>query len=110
MPDNKKTLSRRSFIKAAGATGLGVMLPGASAWPAANQVPIRPFGKTGRQVSILSMGSMFDTENNQVVLRKAMSLGVTHWDTANTYYGGRSEVGLGRFFKRFPEARKKSIW
>jgi predicted aldo/keto reductase-like oxidoreductase len=106
MSEKLNSPSRRNFIKAAGATGLGLALAAGPAGAAKAKVPSRGFGKTGDKVSILSLGMMFDTENNQVVLRRALSLGVTHWDTANTYYGGRSEVGLGRFFRRFPKARK----
>jgi hypothetical protein len=50
---------------------------------------------------------MWDTVNNQIVLRQALALGVTHWDTAASYQGGNSEVGIGKFFARFPAAREK---
>ena len=107
MAKDDNGFSRRRFMQAAGATGLGLMLNGADALAAAQKVPMRPFGKTGDKVPMLSLGMMFDTMNNQIVLRKALSLGVTHWDTANSYGGGRSEKGLGSFFERFPQARKK---
>ncbi len=117
MPDNKQpAFSRRSFLKTAGAAGLGSALapfgaiPTASAsTPAvdASAVPTRPFGKSGMQVPILSLGGMFDIPSNQTLLKQAIQWGVTYWDTAHIYSGGRSEVGIGAFFKRYPEQRGK---
>ena len=34
-------------------------------------------------------------------------MGVTFWDTAESYGNGLSEEGFGRFFARNPEARKE---
>ncbi len=110
--------SRRAFIKAAGATGLGTLmtqlgnLPDASAALLAQNagqitVPRRPFGKTGETVSILSLGGMFDIPNSQLMLKQAVKWGLTYWDTANSYEGGHSEKGIGKYFARFPEDRKK---
>jgi uncharacterized protein len=70
------------------------------------QMPTRPFGKSGRQVPILSLGGMFDIAANQVMLRQAVQWGVTYWDTASSYHAG-SESGMGRYFNRDPEAREK---
>jgi hypothetical protein len=70
-------------------------------------VPTRPFGKTGVNVSVLSLGGVFDTIGNQLMLKQAVKWGVTYWDTANSYGGGRSEEGFGKYFSRFPEDRKK---
>jgi predicted aldo/keto reductase-like oxidoreductase len=70
-------------------------------------VPTRPFGKTGVRVSILSLGTMFDIPSNQLLLRQALKWGVTYWDTADCYEGGRSEEGVGKFFSKYPETREK---
>lgn len=108
-------LSRRVFLKAAGAAGLGVgaaaalNLPSpaiAQNGPVPHKVPQRPFGASKIPVSILSLGGMFDTGSNHVLLRQALRWGVTYWDTADCYGGGRSEDGIGAFFARFPETRK----
>jgi predicted aldo/keto reductase-like oxidoreductase len=113
MSDKQPTCSRRTFLKAAGAAGLGSLLaPAARAAapadsPAANTVPTRPFGRTGETVSILSLGGMFDIPNNQLLLRQALNWGVSYWDTANSYGGGRSEKGIGKYFARYPQDRKK---
>jgi uncharacterized protein len=69
-------------------------------------MPKRKLGKTGVEVSILSLGGMFDTINNQLLLRQAYNWGVTYWDTAEGYGNGLSEDGFGRFFSRNKEARK----
>jgi predicted aldo/keto reductase-like oxidoreductase len=70
-------------------------------------VPTRPFGKTGIDVSILSLGGMFDIGSNQLMLRQALKWGVTYWDTAASYMGGKSETRIGRYFGKYPEARKR---
>jgi predicted aldo/keto reductase-like oxidoreductase len=68
---------------------------------------MRPFGKSGRQVSILSLGGMFDIGANQLMLRQAVKWGVTYWDTADCYEGGGSEKGFGKYFAKYPEDRQK---
>ena len=78
-----------------------------TAWCAAtaastDRVATRPFGKTGAEVSILSLGGMFDIPNNQLLLKQAVRWGVTYWDTANSYMGGRSEEGIGDYFTSYP--------
>ena len=70
-------------------------------------MPRRKLGKTGVEVSSLALGGMFDTINNQLLLKQAMKWGVTYWDTAESYGNGLSEEGYGRFFARNPEARKE---
>ena len=113
-----KNLSRRDFLKATGAAGIGSLFTavGTLAVPSGllsamkgerPMVPTRPFGKTGVEVSILSLGGIFDIPSNQLTLRKAMEWGVTYWDTATSYVGGRSEIGIGKYFSKHPEARKK---
>jgi predicted aldo/keto reductase-like oxidoreductase len=78
----------------------------ASSADKASVVPARPFGKTGANVSILSLGGMFDIASNQLLMKQAMDWGVTYWDTADCYQRG-SEKGIGKFFSRQPDAREK---
>ena len=63
-------------------------------------MPVRPFGNTGINVPILSFGGSLDTSLSMLVLRQAFKWGVTYWDTANTYMGGRSEKGFGKYFDK----------
>ena len=110
MSPEKKGISRRGFLKSAAAAGAASLLSGAQApdvLAAPAGIPQRTFGKTGVKVPILSLGTMWDTVNTQIVLRQALALGVTYWDTAESYHGGYSEVGIGNFFARFPQARKQ---
>jgi len=69
-------------------------------------MPVRPFGNTGINVSILSFGGSLDTSLSMLVLRQAFKWGVTYWDTANTYMGGRSEKGIGKYLEKFPRDRQ----
>ncbi|MGO8765836.1 MAG: aldo/keto reductase [Limisphaerales bacterium] len=117
----KNNVSRRDFVKTLGAVGVG-SLAGASrafaqsnapaATTAANavltpaKVSTRIFGRTGVPVSMLGLGGIFDIVSNQLVLKQALDWGVTYWDTAASYNGGRSEGGIGMFLEKNPQARK----
>jgi predicted aldo/keto reductase-like oxidoreductase len=116
MSEGRDRCSRREFLKAAGILGAGSLLPAAAKRfvhaaqkgdREAMVVPTRPFGKTGAKVSCLSLGGMFDIPSNQILMHQALQWGVTYWDTADCYEGGNSEKGIGAFFSRNPEARKK---
>ena len=108
--ENRKW-SRRDFLKMAGIAGTGTFFsPGilpAIGSDATGVVPVRPFGNTGTKVPILSFGGSLDTSLSILVLRQAFKWGVTYWDTANTYMGGRSERGFGKYFKKYPDDRQK---
>ena len=110
--------SRRDFFKITGAAGIGSILgsmentakasiASASDTPGLPSVPTRPFGKTGVDVSILSLGGTYNLKSRQLLLRQALKMGVTYWDTANSYSGGNSERGIGKYFARYPEDRQK---
>ncbi len=122
MADAKRTgLTRRDLMKTLGIGGLAAGLAGlpagalatgesaVTATPAPGPMPRRPLGKTGLEVSILNLGGMFDTINNQLLLKQALSWGVNFWDTAEAYGNGLSEEGYGRFFARNPGARKDIV-
>ena len=102
-------LGRRDFIKVLGLAGAASALAGraSAAEPAAARMPQRVFGRSGIKVPILSIGGMFNIPNNQIVLHQALAQGVTYWDTADCYEGGKSETGMGEFFARVPGSREK---
>jgi predicted aldo/keto reductase-like oxidoreductase len=117
MSGKKKNLSRRDFIKAAGAVSLGsALIPlnsltlayGSTSTKMPEQivVPTRPFGKTGVDVSILSLGGVLKA-TDQLIFRQALRFGVTYWDTADSYGGGNNEEAIGKYFAKFPNDREK---
>jgi predicted aldo/keto reductase-like oxidoreductase len=117
MSEKKADYSRRDFLKTAGAVGLGSMfsplenLTHAKRLSSTNEskqkvVPTRPFGKTGVMVPILSFGDVYK-DSNTLLMKQAVNLGVTYWDTANIYSGGRSEKAIGKYFRKYPEDRTK---
>jgi predicted aldo/keto reductase-like oxidoreductase len=110
MSIKKHSPSRRDFLKAAGAAGVGSIFsalhPLAGAAEEPKTMPVRPFGKTGAKVPILSMGGMFDIASNLLMMKQAVKWGVTYWDTADCYQHG-SETGIGKYFGKYPEDRKK---
>ncbi len=102
--------SRRRFLKATGTAGLGALMAPAGRFAGAaetpTKIPTRPFGKTGVDVSVLSLGGMFNIASNQLMMKQAMRWGVTYWDTADCYQQS-SEKGIGKYFKKNPQDRQK---
>ena len=118
MDDKNKNWSRRDFMKMAGAAGVGAVVTpmehlladvvkSEAVVPTAQKVPQRPFGKFGVDVSILALGGAQNFKSNQNLLRQALKMGVTCWDSSRNYIGGNSEKGIGKYFSKFPEDRKK---
>jgi aryl-alcohol dehydrogenase-like predicted oxidoreductase len=74
-------------------------------------VRTRPLGKTGLRVSELALGTWglsgdaygkVDPENAEAVVRRAVDIGFTLFDTADIYGGGHVEQMLGRVQKDHP--------
>jgi hypothetical protein len=108
--------TRRQFLKTACGSGAGIVAGAASmnaAWAqdstggAVQPMPQRPFGKTGVNVPILGLGGSLNLMDQQLLLKQALKMGVTYWDTADNYSGGRSESGIGEYFSRHPEDRQR---
>ncbi len=121
MREKNNSLDRRGFIKTVGAAGVGSLLAtmahagveqpaagvtGRSEKGTLPHIPKRLLGKTGVKVPCLSHGLMYNLLENQILLHKGLSWGVSHWDTANSYANGNSELGVGKFLQRRPEMRK----
>jgi aryl-alcohol dehydrogenase-like predicted oxidoreductase len=108
--------TRRTFLKTMGAVGAGSMVAAAAPFVNAkddadakaghvNRMPKRPFGKTGVDVPILGLGGVLKL-SDQLVFRMAYKMGVTYWDTADSYGWGKNEKAIGKYFKKFPDDRK----
>ena len=101
-------ISRRHFLGAAAAGAAVVPCLGAADAP---KIPIRPFGKTGMQVSALGFGSgsrflMYEDEDKALeALSRAIDLGITYIDTAHAYGNGKSEERIGKLMA----ARRKDV-
>jgi predicted aldo/keto reductase-like oxidoreductase len=111
MQNKNIKLSRRAFLKTAGLAGVGSLInPVAQTVAAADnppKVPKRQFGKTGVDVSILSVGGTMNLSSNLLLLRQAFKWGVTYWDTAHSYRWGKSEEGVGKYLSKYPDDRTK---
>jgi len=124
MNENHNPINRRDFLKTVGTAGLVPALSQVTAGiasgqekadpnalaktqePKLPQVPVRKLGKTGVKIPVLSLGTMFNLIDNQIILRSTLKWGVNYWDTAHNYGGGNSELGVGKFLKDNPEVRK----
>jgi predicted aldo/keto reductase-like oxidoreductase len=117
MSTKKGIMSRREFLKAAGAASLGssIVPIGASAEESASAttmnpekkvMPTRPFGKTGVDVSILSLGGVLGM-SDQLMFRQAIKMGVSYWDTADSY--GKPELSAGYLKKMEPTMRRRLL-
>jgi uncharacterized protein len=105
--------SRRAFIQGASIIATGPLLAKgtmAQAQPSQNsqtpvgEVPKRPLGKTGAQVSALGLGGyhLGSAETDQAateIVAKAVDHGINFFDNAWEYHDGLSEERLGRALK-----------
>jgi aryl-alcohol dehydrogenase-like predicted oxidoreductase len=128
MKDRKNKIDRRSFLRTVGAAGLAPVAASlarpstgglasaektdsnavpAQQQPDAPKMPRRKLGKSEVKVSTLCLGGNYDLIERQIILRKALESGVTYWDTAHNYAGGNSELGIGKFLEKNPDARNK---
>lgn len=104
---NRK-VSRRGFLRLSTTIGAGAFfIPDTIATSFSNEgstelnaVPVRPLGKTGIKLPILSMG--VDRADSNNVLRAAYNSGIFHFDTAHDYQKGRNEEMIGRLMEGKP--------
>src|SRR5215472_10249880 len=101
------SISRRDFI---GTAALGAV---ATPLISATGMPMRTFGSTGAQVSILAFGGGsrfvgYGEEQGIAALNHALDLGITYIDTCDTYGpNGESQIWIGKVLK----ARgRKGLW
>ncbi|MFH1766265.1 MAG: aldo/keto reductase [Gemmatimonadota bacterium] len=108
MSDNK--FSRRDFMKVTGAGTAGFVLGGKAQDAAASEMPSapipppmpeRPFGKTGHNVRLFSLGGQATLEQegtrdeSVAIINRAIDLGVNYVDTAASYGRGISQKYIG---------------
>ena len=133
MPQKNDNVDRRNFLKTIGTAGFVSALAGvrnvcASGQKKADscepniidpnasgksqktefpQIPRRKLGKTGIEVSCLALGGGHNFVENQIILKVALERGINYWHTGSDYEGGNSELGIGKFLSRNPQARDK---
>ena len=110
----KSISDRRTFVKSLGTLGLaGVAPPIVSSCSSSEKrnrhtgemtVPTRPFGDTGIDLPIITvgLGSM-----ERFFHEAFLKYGLTYWDTSIRYGDGKAEVGLGEYFANNPDVREK---
>jgi predicted aldo/keto reductase-like oxidoreductase len=101
------SVSRRDFI---GTAALGAV---AAPLVSASGMPVRTLGRTGAQVSILAFGGGsrfvgYGEEKGIEALNKALDLGITYIDTAESYGNGQSQTFIGKTLKG--RGGKKALW
>ena len=97
-----ESFTRRGFLQST-ACGLcaGGLLSQAWAGSGGDDIPTRPLGATGVQVSMLGLGGHHagrgrDDDKSVRLIRKAIDLGVTFLDNAWEYHNGRAEEVMGK--------------
>jgi len=112
-----KGMDRRTFLKATGIGGASsalsiglsdkVLSSESNDKSSTRAMPSRILGRTKFQGSILAQGGGVDFTINQNILRVASNMGINIWDSAPNYENGKSEIGIGQYFEKYPEERKK---
>jgi predicted aldo/keto reductase-like oxidoreductase len=95
-PSRRKFLQAGLVLPAAGfvsSNSLGALSPQASP----KGLSYRTLGKTGLKVT--SVGCAAGSYPDQVILARALDLGINYYDTARIYGQGKSEIELGRAIK-----------
>jgi predicted aldo/keto reductase-like oxidoreductase len=100
-------ISRRDFI---GTAAIGAV---AAPLVSATGMPMRTLGRTGAQVSILAFGGgsrfvSYGEEKGIEVLNKALDMGITYIDTAESYGNGASQTTIGKALKA--RGNRKGLW
>jgi uncharacterized protein len=101
-------MRRRVFV--GGALGsAGSLAKAAKVKPAA--LPTREFGKTGQKVCVIAQGGARmdlhpDVKQAAEHVRKVYELGVTYFDCAQAYWGGRAEEAYGIGL----DGVRKNVW
>ena len=106
MPNEPQKQPRRSFLKALSTASAGVVFAGnapavlAADTPAIGPVPKRKFGRHAEMVSLLALGGATLAKASSLdeatrIAHAAIDMGVTFFDNAWEYAGGRAEEWMG---------------
>ena len=118
MENSSGSTSRRSFLKkslaipAALAMVPALKLGTASAAdapdaaPSSPPLPTRTLGRSGRNVTMVSLGGMMGAYSPDY-LDIAWSMGIRYFDTADCYLKGESEKIVAQWLAKYPERRKE---
>jgi len=94
------SLNRREFM---GKSGLGILTAGLglpllnTSCNKSSRIITRTLGRTGIKLPVVSYGVM--NSDNPHMLKKALDLGIRHFDTAHSYIEGKSEQVIGEVVK-----------
>lgn len=97
--------NRREFLQAgAGVVAAGVATRAIGAEPVNEAgIPLRPFGKTGRNVSIMALGGHASTNPGKLsepeslrLIQRAVDEGITFMDNCWDYHDGVAETRMGK--------------
>ena len=110
--------SRRNFLKTALSVPLAMAVapsllraeagaaPAASSPAGAGPLPMRPLGKTGRSLSMITLGGMMNALSPEYI-DIAWAMGIRNFDTADCYIGKKSEGIFGQWLAKYPERRNE---
>lgn len=107
--------NRRGFLQSAGLIGAGLLFSTAATAQerpmqlelsntGADKIPHKPFGRTKETVSVIglggySLGSAPSLKEATAIVHEALDAGVTFFDNAWEYHGGKSEEWMGQALK-----------
>ena len=91
-------MHRRAFFGAV-FSGLASTAGTANLKPRSGDIPLRTLGKTGERITCIGMGGarfhLIPFDEGVALVRRAYDLGITYFDMARTYWGGRAEEVYG---------------
>ncbi len=108
----REGIDRREFLGKAAlglcSTGLGVSLltAGATETSQTSKIIYRTLGRTKLRIPIVSFGVM--NSDSPDLIKKALDMGILHYDTAHGYLRGNSEKALGSVLEE--TGRRKDVY
>lgn len=108
-------ISRRNFLAASAAAGVGVVggAAEAGAAPGAGVLPVRPLGLTGLMPTVIGFGSgsqfmaVQDEATAERMIHRAVELGIRYFDTAYSY--GRDLGSVKRFGRYLVPSHREAV-